>query len=71
MAVIAFVTSIILIFGGSSEQAERIAGVILQGATLLAYCIGEGFADGKGAQVNTAILEEAPDEDKYWDDDDE
>lgn len=71
MAVIAFVTSIILIFGGSTEQADKIAGVILQGATLLAYCIGEGLVDGKAAQANVAILEEAPNDDKYWDDDDE
>lgn len=71
MAVIAFVTSIILIFGGSTEQADKIAGVILQGATLLAYCIGEGLVDGKAAQVNSAILEEVPSDDKYWDDEDE
>lgn len=71
MAVIAFVTSIILIFGGSTEQADKIAGVILQGATLLAYCIGEGLVDGKAAQANVEILEEAPNDDKYWDDEDE
>lgn len=79
MAVIAFVTSIILIFGGSSEQAERIAGVILQGATLLAYCIGEGFADGKGAEQNPLTFIDnrrgddtvVDDEDKYWDEEDE
>ena len=75
MAAIAFITSLILIFGGSQEQANKIAGVILQGATLLAYCIGEGFADGKAAQANVmeGILSEVEDdnEDKYWDDDEE
>lgn len=72
MAAIAFITSLILIFGGSQEQATQIAGVILQGATLLAYCIGEGFADGKGAEnTSIQILPEAADDDKYWDDDDE
>lgn len=72
MAVIAFVTSIILIFGGSTEQADKIAGVILQGATLLAYCIGEGLVDGKAAQANVGILEEVQEnDDKYWDEEDE
>lgn len=72
MAAIAFVTSLILIFGGTQEQASRIAGVILQGATLLAYCIGEGFADGKAAETDgVQILPDADDDDKYWDDDDE
>lgn len=71
LAVIAFVTSLILIFGGSQEQANQIAGVILQGATILAYCIGEGLVDGKSA-VNAPIEIELPDDDdKYWDDDDE
>jgi hypothetical protein len=73
MAVIAFVTSLFLIFGGSAEQADKIAGVILQGATLLAYCIGEGFADGKGAESGEIVIPPAgypePDskDDKYWD----
>lgn len=76
MAAIAFVTSLILIFGGTQEQASRIAGVILQGATLLAYCIGEGFADGKSAESGTLTVvgtgEPFDDDDsKYWDDDDE
>lgn len=74
-AVIAFVTSLILIFGGTQEQANKIAGVILQGATLLAYCIGEGFADGKSAESGEIIIPEPktfdPDDDKYWDDDEE
>lgn len=72
MAAISFITSLILIFGGSQEQATQIAGVILQGATLLAYCIGEGFADGKGAESGSIqILPEADDDDKYWDDDED
>ena len=74
-AAIAFITSLILIFGGTQEQANKIAGVILQGATLLAYCIGEGFADGKSAEGSEVILPELqtynPDDDKYWDDEDE
>ena len=74
-AAIAFITSLILIFGGTQEQANQIAGVILQGATLLAYCIGEGFADGESAKASAmeGILAEVEDEndDKYWDDDDE
>ena len=75
MAAIAFVTSLILIFGGTQEEANKIAGVILQGATLLAYCIGEGLADGHAAESVDVVLPQTgtfdPDEDKYWDDDEE
>lgn len=47
-AVIGLVTSLVLIFGGTQEQASLISGVVLQAATVLAYCIGEGLADGGG-----------------------
>lgn len=69
-ALISFVTSMVLIFGGSQEQANQIAGVILQGATLLAYCIGEGFADSNNSEkIPDIVLPTSadPEEDKYWD----
>ena len=59
MAVISLVTSIVMIEGGSDQQAQQIAGVILQAATVLAYCIGEGMAD---SITNVNVTEENHDE---------
>lgn len=59
MAVISLVTSIVMITGGSDQQAQQIAGVILQAATVLAYCIGEGMAD---SITNVNVTEENHDE---------
>lgn len=59
MAVISLVTSIVMITGGSDQQAQQIAGVILQAATVLAYCIGEGMAD---SITNVNVAEENHDE---------
>lgn len=59
MAVISLVTSIVMIAGGSDQQAQQIAGVILQAATVLAYCIGEGMAD---SITNVNVTEENHDE---------
>lgn len=61
MAVISLITSIVMIAGGSEAQAQQIAGVVLQAATVLAYCIGEGLAD---ATTNVNVTEEAKKDDE-------
>lgn len=45
MAVAAFVSGLIIVFGGSETQASAISGVILQGAAVLGYLLAEGMAD--------------------------
>lgn len=40
-----FVTGVIIIRGGSEEYAQSVAGAIMSGAAVFAYCIGEGLAD--------------------------
>lgn len=45
MAVAAFVSGLIIAFGGSETQASAISGVILQGAAVLGYLLAEGMAD--------------------------
>lgn len=45
VAIAGFVSGCILAFGGSSETAEIIVGVMMQGASVIAYIIGEGLAD--------------------------
>jgi len=47
LAIIGFVTPLIIAFGVSEAQAAEIAGIIMSGASVVAYIIGEGFVDSK------------------------
>lgn len=46
VAVAGFVAGLIVAFGGDSEVAETVSGCIMSGASVIAYIIGEGLADG-------------------------
>lgn len=48
MAVAAFVSGLMIYLGHSTAEAEQVGGLILSGAAVIAYCIGEGLADGGG-----------------------
>lgn len=46
MSVASFATMLLVYFGKDSGQAEQIASLIMAGATVIGYVIGEGLADG-------------------------
>ena len=45
LAVAAFVTDLIIAFKGDAGLAETLSGMIMAGATVIAYILGEGFVD--------------------------
>lgn len=45
VAVAAFVSGLILAFGGDEGKATTVSGVILQGAAVLGYLLAEGLTD--------------------------
>lgn len=45
MAVALFVSGCLVAFGKDKETAEMVSGLIMQGAAVIAYIIGEGLAD--------------------------
>lgn len=45
MAVAAFVSGLILAFGGDESTAQTVSGCILQGAAVLGYLLAEGLVD--------------------------
>lgn len=45
LAIIGFVTGLLLYFGMESEKVERISTLIMSFASLLAYVIAEGLVD--------------------------
>jgi len=51
MAVAGFVSGLILAFGGTEGEAETVSGVIMAGASVLAYLLAEGLSDAAGAQL--------------------
>lgn len=45
VTVAAFVSGLILAFGGDEREATTVSGVILQGAAVLGYLLAEGLTD--------------------------
>lgn len=58
MAVALFISGLIMAFGGSKETADTVMGVIMQGAAVIAYIVGEGLVDQENAQYYTPKHEE-------------
>lgn len=46
MAVVTLITGLIMAFGGDEGTAETVGGCIMAAASVVAYTIGEGLADG-------------------------
>ena len=47
LAIAAFITELIVAFKGDAETAETISGMIMAGATVIAYIFGEGLIDAE------------------------
>ena len=45
LSVASFVSMIILARGGAESEATQISALIMAGASVIGYCIGEGLAD--------------------------
>lgn len=58
-AVAEFVTMLIIAFKGSQETATQVAALIMAGASVIAYIIGEGMIDAANAKAPVIHL---PDE---------
>ena len=45
MAIVGFVTGLLTLRGVGADQIEKIGGLIMMGASVIAYIIGEGLVD--------------------------
>lgn len=52
MAIAEFVTMLYVALGGAESEATQIAALIMAGAGMIAYIIGEGLADAGNAGTN-------------------
>lgn len=50
LSIASFVSMLFIFFGGSESEAAQITALIMAGATVIGYVIGEGLAD------STAII---------------
>lgn len=55
LAVAAFVSGLIVAFGGAESVAAEVSGLIMSGATVLGYLLAEGLADA--ARSNTTEVQ--------------
>lgn len=58
VAVASFVSMLITAFGGAESQAAQITALIMAGATVIAYIIGEGLTDVANKNSGTIVTEE-------------
>ena len=49
-AVVGFISPIVIASGGSAELATQIAAIVMSGATIIAYIIGEGLTDAANSK---------------------
>jgi len=65
-AVAGFVSMILIYFGKSAGTAEQVAAIIMAGASLVAYMIGEGLADsGTVYSIPAPKTEDTDDDDPF------
>ena len=55
MAIVAFVTPLLLAFGLAESEVTQVTAIIMAGADVLAYILAEGLVDAKSAEVGTAV----------------
>ena len=48
VALIGFITALLIAFNVDSASVEKTTSIIMAGGSLIAYILAEGFADGKG-----------------------
>lgn len=49
VSVCSFVSLIVVATGGTESEAAQVASIIMAGATVIGYVVGEGLADAAGA----------------------
>lgn len=51
LSVASFVAMMVTAFGGTDSQATQVTALIMAGATVIGYAVGEGLADSGNGEV--------------------
>ena len=54
-SITSFVTLLIVAFGGTESTATQVAAIIMAGAIVIGYTIGEGLIDSQGVSSDIVI----------------
>ena len=54
-SIASFVTLLIVAFGGTESAAAQVSAIIMAGAIVIGYTIGEGLIDSQGASGDIVI----------------
>lgn len=63
-AIVSFVTMLIVALGVAEETAAQVASIIMAGATVIAYIIGEGMVDANSGTITIAEPDQEADQDE-------
>ena len=66
VAVVGFVTALLVGFGFAESDITQIVSIITAGATLIAYIIGEGMIDAKSVNAQEEIIVIGNEEDETY-----
>lgn len=70
MAIANFVGMLVVALGGTDNQATQVTALIIAGATVIAYIVGEGLVDAANNDAGYPPAEIMPDyEESYYSDD--
>lgn len=54
-SIVSFVTLMVIACGGTENTATQVASIIMAGAVVIGYTIGEGLVDSQGAKGDVII----------------
>lgn len=63
-AIAEFVTMLVIALGAADETAVQVSALIMAGAAVVAYIVGEGLADAAGAAVPVIHFDDTDQPDK-------
>jgi len=58
VAIAQFVSMLVIAFKGTEETATQVTALIMAGAAVVAYILGEGLTDAAAAKANVTITHE-------------
>ena len=61
LAITGFITPLIIAFGVAENDATQVASIIMSGATVMAYIIGEGLVDSFNTEMKAGDEEHESD----------
>lgn len=66
-AVCTLVANLVIVLGGTEETSVQITALIMAGAAVVAYIVGEGLADAAGAAAKTeyVLVEDEPEDEEH------